>query len=129
VDVSRAGHGQGGENNSEYDSPGMSPSQILITLLEKHMTDIANLREALEAERSGVVLEMDEEKFDELTKVLSERDRELARDMVLVGDNKAIAEKLGYSPGTIKTRATRIVGKIGVKNRDELRKIVLRLKQ
>jgi DNA-binding CsgD family transcriptional regulator len=128
VAISRAGHGQDDKHESEYESPGMSPSQILITLLENHMTDISNLHELLEAERNAAALEIDEEKFEALTSRLSEKDKELARFMLLGGTNKAIIETLPYSPKYVSKLTKKIIHTIGVKNRAEFREIVLKIK-
>ncbi|MDR3255488.1 MAG: response regulator [Synergistaceae bacterium] len=102
---------------------------ILLANIRRRLASAMRLRSMLEAQKNGAVLELDGKKFEELTSKLNENDKEIARLMALGGTNRSIAAKLNYAPGTIKNKATQITNELGVKDRFELRELVLKVKQ
>lgn len=74
------------------------------------MKDIKNTRQAME----GVVTE------DEVVKILTDKELEIYKLMLLRLKNKEIAKKASISENTLKGHARRIYKKLGVKNKKEL---------
>jgi DNA-binding CsgD family transcriptional regulator len=68
------------------------------------------------------IIELDEEKFEQFTKTLSEREKDVAKLMALGYTNNEISEVLTYSLDGVKKLTTRVFDKTGMSNRYELQK-------
>jgi putative two-component system response regulator len=74
--------------------------------------------------KSGLVIELDEEKFGQLTETLDAGEKRVARLIALGRKNREIASEISYSLDGVKKLAGRIYDKTGL-SRDELRSSVV----
>ena len=78
-------------------------------------------KQIIEMNNRSQEMNLDEQKFDELTVGFTEAQRRVARLLALGYDNKEIAKSLNYSYGYVKNIVSIINEKLVVKNRRELR--------
>jgi DNA-binding NarL/FixJ family response regulator len=98
---------------------------ILLARLRLHIEAGMERRKMLNTVKSGLLVELDEEKFEQLTAALDDREKRVARLIALGKKNQDIASELTYSIGGVKKFITRICDKTGF-SREELRNALVR---
>ena len=77
------------------------------------------------ARKKGEIVELDEEKLADLT-LLTDVEKSIARLTAMGRSYREIAETLNYTIAYVKKRAVGIFDKLGVKNRHELKNLIIR---
>ncbi|MDO4711798.1 MAG: DNA-binding response regulator [Peptostreptococcaceae bacterium] len=72
--------------------------------------------------RSFIGYELDESKIGDLREPLTASETKVLRLMVRAYNNKEIAKELNYSYDYVKKLASQVMGKLGIKNRSEIKK-------
>lgn len=99
---------------------------ILLARLGLHIKLGMERRKTRNARKNGLLVELDEEKFQCLTTALDDREKRVAKLIALGKRNQDIAEELAYSLGFVKRLTTRVFNKTGLSDRYELRKACLK---
>jgi DNA-binding response OmpR family regulator len=98
---------------------------VLLARLRLHLKAGMERRRLRLARKNGTVVELDEEKFELLTKMLNNGEKEIARLIALGASNREIAANLTYSLDAVKKMTTQIYNKTGLSDRYELRKYLI----
>ena len=99
---------------------------ILLARLRLHLGAGMERRKMRNARKNGMLAELDEEKFAQLTEMLGDREKEVAKLMTLGHSNQDIAEILAYSLDGVKKMTSRVYNKTGLSDRYELKKTFLK---
>ena len=99
---------------------------ILLARLRLHLDAGMERRKMRSARKNGLLVELDEEKFEQATETLNDREKEVAKLMTLGHSNQEIAEALAYSLDGVKKLTTRVFNKTGFSDRYELKKTFLK---
>jgi putative two-component system response regulator len=100
--------------------------RVLLARLKLRLAAETEKHRLSAARKPGTFVELDEEKFSDVTRLLDEREKEMARLIALGSSNRETANSLGYSLDTVKKITTRIYDKTGLTDRYELRKALVR---
>jgi DNA-binding response OmpR family regulator len=98
---------------------------IMLARLRLHLEAGMERRRMRHARKNGLLVELDEEKFERMTKTLNDREKKVAKLMILGYSNQEIAAVLVYSLDGVKKLTTRVFNKTGFSNRYELKKLFL----
>jgi len=98
---------------------------VLLARLRLHLNAGMERRRLRLARKNGTVVELDEEKFELLTRMLNNGEKEIARLIALGASNREIAANLTYSLDAVKKMTTQIYNKTGLSDRYELRKYLI----
>ena len=99
---------------------------ILLARLRLHLGAGMERRKMRNARKNGMLAELDEEKFAQVTEMLGDREKEVAKLMTLGHSNQDIAEILAYSLDGVKKMTSRVYNKTGLSDRYELKKTFLK---
>jgi DNA-binding response OmpR family regulator len=94
---------------------------IMLARLRLHLESGIERRRIQAARKNGEIVELDEEKFNQLTETLNVREKQIAKFIALGKRNQDIASELAYSLDTVKKLTTRGFNKTGLPDRYELR--------
>lgn len=95
---------------------------IMLARLSLRLKAGMEIRRMRKAVKNGLVVELDEEKFAQMTKTLNDREKETAKFMALGYSNQEIASALTYSLDGVKKLTTRVFDKTGLSDRYALKK-------
>ncbi|MDR2527609.1 MAG: response regulator [Synergistaceae bacterium] len=98
---------------------------VMLARLRLHLEAGMERRRMKRSRKNGLLVELDEEKFEWMTKTLNDREKRVAKLMILGYSNQEIAAVLVYSLDGVKKLTTRVFNKTGLPNRYELKKLFL----
>jgi DNA-binding CsgD family transcriptional regulator len=98
----------------------------MLARLRKRLQSGMENRKMKEMREKGLVavIELDGEKFEQSTKTLNGREKDVAKLMALGYTNNEISAALAYSLDGVKKLTTRVFDKTGFPNRYELQKVL-----
>ncbi|MDR2137689.1 MAG: response regulator [Synergistaceae bacterium] len=99
---------------------------VMLARLRLHLKSGMERRRIRAARKKGILVELDEEKFERLAETLDAREKQVAKLVALGKRNQDIASELAYSLDSVKKLTTRIFNKTGLSDRYELRKACVR---
>lgn len=100
--------------------------EILISRVKRHIEDSLRARSISESADQGNLLEFDKDKLAEMEKVLSDMEFQVAKLVAFGYENQEIAEKLMISYSYEKQLVSRVLGKLGVKKRFEVKQFFMK---